>query len=367
MTQVASVTTVPSYVSGFNYNIRDLNVDMAIVPFTIGGQTYETVRYRGVYDMALVRFILKFQGKAVRILVPFYQSTGTNSSKVGGGTWFPFHCASQKLEQTPREYYFRSGYGNAYLFKMGHYFPEPFSGRCEDLNPQVGLREVVPAAANSTCVRQRNFLIQQTSEVPLDLLYPEVDRGIGVHTILLRFGNLLYLTASYFLFGNTSGWDPNTFSDGSQERAFATVLNRISSQAKFGSKTWGEIVTQLPRTAFNPTSYYAANTSNILNFVLADNGVAMPHYQDVLRSDNSPDARFLTYMKLLQMVGELYLDSDSVPLWQRFAVNFERATLINDISLTDQSNLNIKNDYRVWLVPEIFSGKNALVRLYRFA
>lgn len=80
--------------------------------------------------MALVRFMLKLKGKTIRIYVPFYQSTGTNSSRVGVGTWFQFHgsnfmgpiswvqfhCASQKLEQTTREYYFRSGYGTSYLF-----------------------------------------------------------------------------------------------------------------------------------------------------------------------------------------------------------------------------------------------------------
>ena len=356
----------PSYVSGFNYKIADLNVSMTVAPFVIGNESYETVRYKGIYDMALVKFSLKFRENTVDINIPFYQSSGTNSSRVGVGTWFPFHCVSQKTASDTREYYFRSEYGTSYLFKIGHYFVEPFSGRCDDLSLQVGTREIATAPANSTCVRQRNFLIGQTSEVPKDILYPEVDKGIGVHTILQRFGNLLYLTASYFLFGNSAGWNPANFRDGSQERAFATVLNRISSHGRFGNKTWEEIVSQLPRTPFNPKSYYPANTSNLLNFVLTDNNVAMPHYQDVLRMDNSPDARFLTYMKLLQMVGELYLEPGSIPLWERFVNNFERAHAINDIKLTDQSNLKIGNDFRVWLVPEMFSENNTLVRLYRF-
>src|SRR5687768_11422487 len=110
-----------SYVAGFNYNIGDLNVQMKIVPFIIENQSYETVRYKGIYDMMLVRFTLTFNQTSITIYVPFYQSSGTNSSQVGAGTWFPFHCASQKQEQNPREYYFRSGYGTSYLFKMGHY------------------------------------------------------------------------------------------------------------------------------------------------------------------------------------------------------------------------------------------------------
>jgi hypothetical protein len=363
---MTTIVPVVSYVAGFNYHINNLVVDMSVIPFTVGDKLYETIRYKGIYEMALVRFNLTFDGKTVSIFIPFYLSSGTNSSKVGAGTWFPFHCASQKGETGPREYYFRSNYGTSYLFKMGHYFIEPFSGRCNDIRRDIGPRDIIESPPASTCSRQRNFLIEQTSEIPLEILYPEIDKGIGVHTILQRFGNLLYLTASYFLFGDPNSWNPSNYKDGSQERAFAQVLTRISSEARFGTQLWRQILDRLPRTNFNPASYYAANSSNILNSILAVNNVPMPHYQDVLRIDNSPDAKFITSMKLLQIVGELYLDSQSTLLWDRFKSTFNRAYSINNISLTDQNNLNIGNDFYVWLVPEIFTGTNTLVRLYRF-
>lgn len=92
----------------------------------------------------------------------------------------------------------------------------------------------------------------------------------------------------------------------------------------------------------------------------------MPHYQEVLRVDNGLDAKFVTCMKLLQ-IGELYLDSSSQELRDRFSTLFLRAIPIIETSLTDQSPLQVGNDFYVWFVPESFSGNNVLVRLYRFA
>lgn len=359
-------TTIGSYVSGFNYTIGELTVDMKIVSFIVRGRSFEIIRYKRNYNMSLVRFGITFKGKVVNIFIPFYQSSGSNSSTVGAGTWFPFHCVSQKRESGPREYYYRSQYGSSYIFKMGHYYKEPFSGRCEGVDPALGNNIISPLIGSSSCVRQRNFIIEHTSEIPNEILHPEVDKGIGVHSILLRFGNLLYLTASYFLFGNPPGWNLSNFPSDSKEHAFARVLTRISSFGKFGNETWYQISSRLPRTNFNPRSVYNADDSGVLNYILMMNNVPMPHYQDVLRSDNGNDAKFITYMKLLQIIGELYLDASSQSLWERFFTTFDRASKINNIPITDTDDLNIDNDFHVWLLPEIFSGNNNLVRLYRF-
>src|SRR5579863_9476113 len=104
------MNAVSSYVSGFNYRIGDLGMNMAITKFTIGDQSYERIRYKNIYDMVLVRFTLTRADRKVIVYIPFYQSSGTNSSQVGSGTWFPFHCVSQKLESGNREYYYRSSY-----------------------------------------------------------------------------------------------------------------------------------------------------------------------------------------------------------------------------------------------------------------
>lgn len=361
-----SGSSAHSYVQGFSFNIKNLNVEMAIVPFSFNSRLYQIVRYKDHYNIALVRFTLTLDMKSMQIYISFYQSTGSNSSQVGVGTWFPFHCASQRLETRRQEYYYRSGYGDSYFFKMGHYFLEPFSGRCEDISRDIGIRDIVDVPISSTCSRQRNFMITQTADLPMEILYPEEDKGIGVHTIFLRFGNLLYLTASYFLFGNGPGWNPANFKDGTPERAFALVLTRISTNARFGNESWGNIFARLPRSAFDTVNFLPVNTSNVLNYILALNNVPMPHYQEVPRIDNGLDAKFVTYMKLLQMVGELYLDANSKPLWDRFEATFNRALSIVMIPLTAQDHLTIGNDFTVWLVSETFSGNNTLVRLYRF-
>ena len=370
-----------SFVSGFNYFINNLKVEMNVVPFVMGqNQVYQIIRYKGRYNVALVRFTLSMESHTAVINIPFYQSTGSNSSAVGAGIWFPFHCCSQRVQTGPVEYYYRSEYGDSYFFKMGHYYPEPFAGKCDDVPRDAGIRHILLQTPQSTCSRQKNFMIEQTKEIQPELLHSE--SGQGVHTVLLRFGNLLYLTASYFLFGirdsgldatklhlvagNSTGWNPINFPENSPERAFALILNRISSRANFGGKKWNELAVTLPRTPFNPTNYYSADTSNVLNYLLAANNVPMPHYQEISRLDNGLDAKFVTCMKLLQAVGELYLDSNSLELQNRFKTVLIRAASILTIPLTTQDRLLVENDFYVWLLPECFSGNNTLVRLYRF-
>ena len=356
-----------SYVKGFKYNIRELTVEMSVVPFIYNGNKYDLILYLGYYNMALVKFKLDYLGESVSIYVPFYQSSGQNSSKIGAGTWFPFNCCSQNKENTRTEHYFRSEYGNTYIFKMGHYFFEPFSGRCEDLPRGLGLREETIVAPESTCGRQRNFMIQNTSEIPDNLLNPDIDTGIGIHTIFMRFGNLLYLTASYFLFGNGKGWDPNNFKENTPERAFAAVLNRISLNANFGGVKWKDIARSLPKSYFNTQNYLILDTGKQVNFILNINNVSMPHYQEVSRSQNGVDAKFTTCMKLLQLVGELYLETGSQELWNRFNVIYNRAKLITSIPITNLDNLFVSRDFNTWILQESFSDNNNFVRLYRFS
>lgn len=336
-----------SYVSGFKYNLDKIFIEMNVVPFVINNQKYETIIYKKNYCISLVKFFLEYEGNSINIFVPFYRSTGSNSSLVGAGTWFPFHCVSHSQNQGATEYYYRSNYGDAYIFKIGHYFDEPFTNSNK---------------VNSICFRQRRFLSAQTSEILPEIL--KRGSGSGVHTVLQRFGNLLYLTASYFLFGNPSGWDPNNYQVGSEEHSFATVLTRISLQAKFGSQTWRDI--NLPITYFNDNNKFMVDNGKILNNILMNNNVALPHYQEVIRNNYSPDAKFITYLKMLQIVGELYLEISSISLWNHFKSTFRKCVLINNIPLNQESLLNIKDDYHVWLLPEIFSGNDCLVRLYTF-
>ena len=352
---------VNSFVSGFTYHINNLTVEMNLTPFVMGpNQSYQILKYKDRYYIALVRFTLSMDGRIVIINIPFY----TSYSMVGAGTWFPFHCCSQGTQADSIEYYYRSEYGDSYIFKMGHYYPEPFSVRHKDISRDAGIRNIMINIPQIACNRQRNFIIEQTQEIPKELLYSDLDTG--VHTILLRFANLLYLTASYFLFGNNTGWNPANFLEGTPEKAFAGVLNRIGSQASFGGKTWNEIVVTLPRTPFNLQNCFLVETGNVVNYLLAANNVPMPHYQEISRLDNGLDAKFVTCMKLLQGVGELYLDPNSFELKKRFKAIFDRAVPVINIPLITQDQLIIGKDFYVWLIPESFSGKNNLVRLYRF-
>ena len=79
-----------SFISTFSYQINNLNVEMNLVPFTMG-QSYQTLKYKGRYNIALVRFTLTMDSYSAVIYIPFYQSNII-------GIWFPFHCCSHQYQ-----------------------------------------------------------------------------------------------------------------------------------------------------------------------------------------------------------------------------------------------------------------------------
>lgn len=260
-----------------------LNVTIELTPLCCGTRQYDKIRYYDRYDMVVIRYTIRGE-RTVRISVPFYQSSGSNSSSMGNNTWFPFLCCSQGWNQEGLERYYRSEYGEAYIYKVGSYLLEPFS-----------LVRFEGKYRSTHLDGQREYL--RHMGVKIDDM-----TGEGAKSIYHRFGNLLYLMTSVVMFGVSVNWNADLYEPGTAERETALSLDRLINDRKIDGKSW---ISLMPKYEPEFDRVLRVNSGEEINVILHQNSVALPSHSDVVyRSENLSD-RFLLSRIILQTIGEI--------------------------------------------------------------
>lgn len=286
----------------FEFGIgKSIYVTIELVPIRHGNRHYGKIRYYGRYNMVLVRYTIQAD-KKVEIYIPFYRSSGTNSSSVAANMWFPFVYCSHGLVDG-KERYYHSVHGEAYIFKVGRYLLEPFS-----------LTKWGEDHYHSTdMVGQRDYL--RYMGVNIDTLTSQ-----GVESIYHRFGNLLYLMTSVIMFGVSTNLNYDLYEPGTVERGISLSFDKIINDRKIDGKSW---ISLMPK--YEPEFDLSPNVDNAgeVNMILCNNLVALPNDNETICTYDNLSSRFMITRSIIQIIGELAIDH-SERLYDRLNYNINR-------------------------------------------
>lgn len=330
----------------FNQSIINLKFDyidinFRIVPWLINNESYYFINYRETILLSLIHLEIVSVRNSISIVIPFYRSRGVGTKSIGNGMWFPFRAFSiQELNLTNEsESYFKSINGDRYLFRVDEYFNEPFSNLDnENFNSyEFG-------------INQFKFLRNRVRDIPMDILIPDSVDEIGVLELFQKYGNLFYFVMAYGVFGEIE-------SKHDAQRLFfeiATELTNINYDNNFVN--------------YPSENYYSLFSPIEGNEILMVNSVRLPHFQDVPVDGNSPDANFIIDSMLVQIISEFILPIKiDHKLYNDFDRIFEDRLIIDRINSNEPNSIKFNERFRIWLVREIFTGKNEIVNLFRFS
>lgn len=297
---------------GFQFNIKDVNIHLGISDLL---PNKKFVKFNN-YLISIVTITITYRGRIHKIKIPYYRSSGTSSSVVGSGTWFPFHGVTLEkgLSERDENYSYISHplYSKNYFYKLGQFLLEPFSQHCQN--------DVI-------CGLQQSFIQNYLKKLPK--MVSSDDRR-GLSTVISRFGNLLHLTISYFLFDRAGAFVFQTSKESSTQ-LYAEVISKISNEGKFGSKTWKEIILSLNKytTEIDISNIETIPNGESLNCLFLVNGVIFPYYQKGLdMKRHRINYYFELNLILMMLIGELYLDSHNDQKLTYFADVFDQAFYI---------------------------------------
>ena len=139
-------------------------------------------------------------------------------------------------------------------------------------------------------------------------------RGLG--TVISRFGNLLHLTISYFLFGRAGAFVYGE-KPGSDSYLYSQVISNISNKGKFGSSSWSSLSSSMDQylTTIDASTVPIIKTGAERNCLFLINKVIFPYYNlGVDMSKTKMNYYFELNLILMMMIGELYLDPNETKL-----------------------------------------------------
>lgn len=325
--------------TGLEFTFDDIIVRIKQVPITEEETEYNSILVSNI-DKTITRIVLVSVSiyyttsveEPIEIIIPFYKP----QSGIMSCAWFPFHCFSHQIRATDEEYYFISNPDQGEIFVQGHYVNEPFNQKND--NTSMSGRGCVG------CSYQKKFFLNLLDGISSDKIYRDPDNGIGQFTALKRFGNFLYLFIVYNLLGLGQTINGENLKKESQD--FLELLTGYQLVQENGH----------PRD-LDLTNPLVLDDRIELNSVLYRNSVNLPHYAEVRRSENSPDAKFVLSQKILQSIGEMLL-------YRHQTEEIPQEAFQNTYFFVDRLfQIDIEN-YRMWTLYNMFSPKVPVI-LYR--
>lgn len=192
---------------------------------------------------------------SININIPFYLD-------VYSGTWIPFSCFAMEYVDHEYERYFQHSNGYGHPIEINYYYPEPF------LND------------NSQACKQHKYYKNR--------MVDSSTFNIGSKT-----GNLMYMIASYYLFG----WQ-NKMPNKHNFNLTNNFSLKVSNTKIIGDR-------------------YNCKDVTTLNYILQTNSVEFPSYLMMKRDKDNLNEIFRAHHYLLQMIGELnYNDSQLKSIYE---------------------------------------------------